>query len=300
MIETFENEGIFHKADLSRYGEDVVKVQNDDGAYIIETEIMGSGIKVLTDTTHFPDGVGHRLIYAKSLPPDSSLYMLPSNFVMSRDRISVSEAVRKVDCIYLLGGEDPGPVYTNDEDLAKTAGEYGGINELRDLTTKLMIEEALRQGKDIVADCAGFERLATYFQMKLVEIDSSYELVHRPSNPHSTKKPPVYHEVFPMRPDNKRIPELDEIFAVNSHHHLAVTLGGLNEEELFQKYGLVLYHGSHIGENKVSIESFYGKTPTGSRIFGIQGHPERDDSTQGELMRKFIQNFVTGNIDIPF
>lgn len=149
--------------------------------------------------------------YVKALQQGGCIpIVIPSNL----DSLKLRELVRKLDVVFLTGGEDVAPKRYGEENHPR----LGAVNEIRDEWEYRLLDEAKRQRKPIFGTCRGEQMINVFFGGTLYQDLPSQkpsEIVHSfgTSRAHKLK----------IAPDSRLCKVLGTTETmVNSTHHQAV------------------------------------------------------------------------------
>ena len=187
---------------------------------------------------------------------------LPQIFPVTATRTIIAEAVDRCDGVLLTGGDDVDPkLYARDlpAALAKTVGP---LDQKRDASEQLVIEEVFAQRKPLLGICRGHQMLNVALGGTLV-VDIASQLPNTLNHSRMDRKSEPVHDIKVV-PDSL-LAKLagQESFAVTSTHHQAI--GGLAP-----KLRVVAQSPDGV------IEAAELKDPgQGPFLLTVQFHPER-------------------------
>lgn len=186
----------------------------------------------------------------------------------------IRRIVSKFDGFVITGGQDVNPAIYNE----KRAEYCGNINNGRDTTEKILIDEVLNLDKPLLAICRGFQLLNVYlggtlYQDIKIEKNNNIESVHKQDKPYYV---PSHKVKINENSLLFNITGKEEIL-VNSMHHQAIKnlsthlkVAAISEDEI--------------------IESAYMDNK--KFVLGVQWHPEllyKNYEEQKNIFKKFMQ-----------
>ena len=208
--------------------------------------------------------------YANALQQGGCIpIVIPSNL----DSISLRELIKKLDVVFLTGGEDVAPFRYGEENHPK----LGKVNERRDEWEYQVLGEAKRQHKPIFGTCRGEQMINVFFGGTLYQDIPG----------HKQEEGGSFHERRASVVEGTLLHSLvgSAEIATNSFHHQAVKVPAPG------------FRVAATADDGI-IEAIEPAVLSDRFILGVQWHPERYhdiDETSAAIFRAFVNAAKNNN-----